>query len=72
MSGSSRNAAPIVPRTYRDEPDYCAHALELLLKTSLNSQATKGGPYDLTNHPTKECMTSQDKKGMQNADVHGD
>jgi hypothetical protein len=36
-----------------------------------DSQANKGGPLDLTNDSTKECMTRQDKKGMQDADLHG-
>jgi hypothetical protein len=71
VSGSRRNAI-IVSRNYRPEPDCCTHALELLLKASPNSQATKGGPHELTNHPTKECMTRQDMKGKGNADIHGD
>jgi hypothetical protein len=37
-----------------------------------DSQANEGGPHDLTSDPTKECATRQDKKGMQNADLHGD
>jgi hypothetical protein len=32
----------------------------------------KGEEYDLTKDSTKECTTRQDKKGMQNADLHGD
>ena len=36
------------------------------------SQANKGGPYGLTGHPTKECTTRPDKKGKENADLHGD
>jgi hypothetical protein len=70
MSASKRSI--VVSRDYRPEPDCCTHALELLLKASPNSQATKGGSNDLTNHPTKECMTRPDKKGNENADVHGD
>ena len=34
--------------------------------------ANKGGPHDLTNHPTKECTTRPGKKGRENADLHGD
>ena len=34
------------------------------------SQASKGAPHDLTSNSTKECTARQDKKGMQNADVH--
>jgi hypothetical protein len=37
-----------------------------------HSEVRKGGPHDLTNHPTKECMTRLDKKGTGNADLHGD
>ncbi len=36
------------------------------------SHTSKGGSHDLTDDPTKECTTRQDKKGMQNADLHGD
>ena len=31
----------------------------------------KGGRNDLTGTSTKECVTSQDKKGKDNADIHG-
>jgi hypothetical protein len=34
------------------------------------SQASKGGPHDLTKNVTKECTTSPEKKGTDNADVH--
>ncbi len=60
-----------VARTYRPEPDDCTRALELLLKPSFNSQTSKGGPHDLTGSSTKECTTRPDKKGMQDADLHG-
>ena len=72
MSSNERSAAPVVSREYRVAPDDCARALELLLEASFSSQASKGGPHDLTSHSTRECMTSQDQKGMQNADLHGD
>ncbi len=32
----------------------------------------KGGRNDLTETSSKECTTSQDKKGKENADLHGD
>jgi hypothetical protein len=35
-----------------------------------DSQASKGGPDDLTKNVTKECTTSPEKKGTDNADVH--
>jgi hypothetical protein len=34
--------------------------------------AKKGEQHDLTKDSTKECTTRPDKKGMQNADLHGD
>ena len=40
MSGSRRNAAPVVSREYRNAPDDCARALALLLKTTVSK---KGG-----------------------------
>jgi hypothetical protein len=36
-----------------------------------DSQASKGGPHDLTNNLTEECARL-DQKGKDNADVHGD
>ena len=36
-----------------------------------NSQATKGGPHDLTDNSAKEC-TRPDQKGKESADIHGD
>jgi hypothetical protein len=72
MSSNERSAAPVVSREYRVAPDYCARALELLLEASFSSQASKGGPYELTSRSMKECTTSQDKKGKENADLHGD
>jgi hypothetical protein len=35
-----------------------------------DSQASKGGPDDLTQNVTKECTTRPEKKGTDNADVH--
>ena len=35
-----------------------------------DSQASKGGPDDLTHNVTKECTTRPEKKGKDNADVH--
>ena len=32
----------------------------------------KGGRNDLTGTSTKECTTSQDTKGKENANLHGD
>jgi hypothetical protein len=32
----------------------------------------KGDRNDLTGTSPKECTTSQDKKGTENADLHGD
>ena len=67
------NPAPtIVSRSYRNSPDDCARALKFLLEASFSSQGSKGGAHDLTSHFTKECTTSQDKKGKENADLHGD
>jgi hypothetical protein len=40
MSGSRRNAVPVVFREYRNAPDDCARALALLLKTTVSK---KGG-----------------------------
>jgi hypothetical protein len=47
MSGARRSAAPIVSRTYMDEPDYCMQAIQLLLKTSVRKEdAHPGVPND--------------------------
>jgi hypothetical protein len=35
-----------------------------------DSQASKGGPDDLTKNVTKECTTSPEKKGTDNTDIH--
>ena len=61
---------------YRSRPDATPEAelgaLTAIYKFVLfGSQASKGGPHDLTNDSTEECTTRQDKKGMQNADLHG-
>ena len=37
-----------------------------------DSQASKGGLHDLTGNLTVKYTTRPDKKGMQNADLHGD
>ena len=37
-----------------------------------DSQSSKGGSHDLTGQFTKECTTRPDKKGKENADLHGD
>ncbi len=34
--------------------------------------AKKGEQHDLTGSSTKECTTRPDKKGKDNADLHGD
>jgi hypothetical protein len=70
VSTTKRNIS--IVRDYRSAPDECIRALGLLLKASFNSQASKGGPHDLTGDSTKECTTSQDKKGQDNANLHGD
>jgi hypothetical protein len=36
-----------------------------------DSQVRKGDPNDLTNGPTKKRITGLDKKGKDNADIHG-
>jgi hypothetical protein len=41
MSGSGRNAAPVVQREYRTVPDACEKAIELLLKGHTKKE---GGP----------------------------
>ena len=43
MSGSRRNAAPVVSREYRNAPDDCVRALEVLLKKPVN-KADKPAP----------------------------
>ena len=37
-----------------------------------DSQAKRGDSHDLTNESTKERETGPDKKGKDNADLHGD
>ena len=41
MSGARRSAAPIVSRTYIDEPDYCTKAIQLLLKTPVKEGSSR-------------------------------
>jgi hypothetical protein len=43
MSGGRRNTA-VVAREYKAAPDYCAHALELLLRWSVNKKAAEPAP----------------------------
>jgi len=67
--------APNITYTPRPDatPEAELNALCAVYKFVLfDSQASKGGSHDLTNHPTKECMTRPDKKGKENADLHGD
>jgi hypothetical protein len=53
-------------------PEGEVSALAAIYKFVLfGSQTSKGGPDDLTKDSIKECTTSQDKKGTQNADLHG-
>jgi hypothetical protein len=62
--------------TYAPRPD-ATPELELSVLAAVykfvlfDSRANEGGPHDLTSDPTKECATSQDKKGKENADLHG-
>ena len=37
-----------------------------------DSQTRRGGLHDLTDDSTKKQTTRQEKKGKENADVHGD
>jgi len=62
---------------YRTRNDATAEAELSILATVykfvlFDSQASKGGLHDLTKHSTQECKTSQDKKGRDDADLHGD
>jgi hypothetical protein len=45
MSGNGRNTA-VVSRDYRPDPDYCARALEVLLKKSVNEGGPAAAPND--------------------------
>ena len=51
MSGSRRNAVPVVFREYRNAPDDCARALALLLKTTVSK---KGGVRAAPDDAVKE------------------
>jgi hypothetical protein len=42
MSGGRRNT--VVVREYKIAPDYCAHALDLLLRWSVNKKAAEPAP----------------------------
>jgi hypothetical protein len=63
--------------TYAPRPDATPEgeldALAAVYKFCLfDSQVSKGGLHDLTGNSTVEYTTRPDKKGMQNADLHGD
>jgi hypothetical protein len=63
--------------TYAARPDATPEAeldaLATIYKFLLfDSQARKGDPRDLTSDSTKKRTTSTDKKGTDNADIHGD
>jgi hypothetical protein len=61
---------------YASRPDTTPEA-ELTALTAIytlvlsNSQAVRGGTHDLTNESTKKRTTGPDKKGKDNADIHG-
>jgi hypothetical protein len=55
MSGNGRNTA-VVSREYREAPDQCARALELLLKTS-----KKAVPADRPEDARKEDSNASGK-----------
>ncbi len=60
--------APRANVTPKTELDVLAAVFRYVL---FDSQASKGGPHDLTGTSTKEC-TRPDQKGKENADLHGD
>jgi hypothetical protein len=68
------NRSGIIYRPREDAtPEAERNALASVFRYVLfDLRATKGDPHDLTSHLTKECTTRPDKKGMQNADLHGD
>jgi len=51
VSGSRRNAVPVVSREYGSAPDDCARALALLLKTTVSK---KGGVRAAPDDAVKE------------------
>jgi hypothetical protein len=59
---------PRAGATPKAELDVLAAVYHFVL---FDSQASKGGSYGLTSDSTEEC-TRHDKKGKENADVHGD
>jgi hypothetical protein len=66
-------ASPHITYTPSDEVTAEAElaALVAIYKFVLfDSQASKGGPDDLTQNVTRECTTRSEKKGTDNADVH--
>jgi hypothetical protein len=67
--------SPISSRiTYTPRPDATPEAAVLagVYKFVLvDSQATRGGLHDVTNDLTKKQTTEPDKKGKDNADLHG-
>jgi hypothetical protein len=71
----SRSSATQILYTPRPDttPEVELSVLAAVYKFVLfDSQANEGDPHDLTNRSTKECTTSQDTKGTQNADLHCD
>jgi hypothetical protein len=62
--------------TYTPRPDATTEAeLDALVAVYkfvlFDSQARRGGHHDLTNDSTKKWTTRQEKKGKENADIHG-
>ena len=63
--------------TYTSRPDATPEAeLDALVAVYkfvlFDSQARSGGHHDLTDDLTKKWTTRQEKKGNENADIHGD
>jgi hypothetical protein len=69
MSNAHISYAPRPDATPEGELDALAAIYKFVL---FDSQASKGGLHDLTGNLTVEYTTRPDKKGMQNADLHGD
>lgn len=58
--------------TYAPRPDASTEAeISALAAVYRFLVLKKGDRNDLTGTSTKECVTSQDKKGKDNADIHG-
>jgi hypothetical protein len=67
------NTAPSIRYTMRPDtsPEAELNALAAIYEYVLcDSQARKGAPHDLTRGSTKR-LTRTDKKGTDNADIHG-